>query len=399
MYGTRPDGLPWSGLSATIASRTGLASALDDVLRGAVDGGAVPAVVGLVTDRWQVVYHEAFGWLDAGRRMPLPRDAIFRLHSMTKPLTSVALMMLCSEGRVRLDDPVSAYLPEWAEPRVLVRASEDGRCETRPARARLTVRHLLAHTSGIGYAFSSPDLLRLVRATGKSELELPLLHDPGERWTYGCGTKLVGDIVAAVSGMPLDAFLAERLLGPLGMEDTSYRVPEDRRCRVVTRHSRRGDALIEEPNDPVEAFAVRGDLGLYGTAADYAAFMRLILNEGVAGGRRVAGAEALRAMGEDQIHPLRVELQPAADPERARPFPLGAGRDGFGFGFQIARHTGTAERSPGSLSWSGLRNTHFWIDRARGLGVVLMMQLLPFYDAAAIDLVLAFERRLYEQVA
>ena len=372
------------------------AAALTELLQGAAARGEPPGLVALVVNRDGVLYHEAFGRLNVAAGTAMPRDAVFRIHSMTKPLTSLAAMMLVDEGKLDLGDPVSRHVPALADVRVV-----DGRDggATRAPRRRLTVRHLLSHTSGIGYGFSDPLLLELATKTGKSEWELPLLHDPGERWTYGAGTKVVGDIVEKISGQPLDLFLEARIFMPLGMTDTGFRVPSGKHARVATRHQRTGTALVEEPNAATEQSAVRGDGGLYSTAADYGAFVRLILNDGRWNGTQLVSGRAIRTMRRNLIGDLEVEQQPAADPVRTRPFPLGAGRDKFSAAFQIAGSSREPHRrAKGSLSWGGLRNTHFWIDPENQVGAVLMMQVLPFYDQAAIDLLVAFERRLYEHL-
>jgi methyl acetate hydrolase len=375
---------------------------IDDFLQGMVDSGRVPGIVALVTDRDGVLYHEAFGWQNEAEKIPMAPDSIFRIYSMTKPVTSVGVMMLVEEGEIGLDDPVSVYLPELASPEVFDEIDlEAGTYTSRSADGEITIRQLLTHTSGLGYWFSSPILDRFL-APDQRATELPLLHDPGERWTYGESTRVLGEVIEVASGQLLDTFLRNRILRPLGMEDTSYSVLEDRYPRLVTSHQRQDGRLVETPNpDPPVYFEIRGDSRLTSTAADYAKFLRMLLNQGTAGtsesaGSRLISTATVAEMTQNQIGDLKVEQQPVGDPALTRPFPLGAGRDTFGFGFEITEPGGPPDtRSPGSYGWSGLQNTHFWVDPVEGIAGIVMMQVLPFYDEAAIELVQGFEERVY----
>jgi CubicO group peptidase (beta-lactamase class C family) len=264
----------------------------------------------------------------------------------------------------------------------------------------MTIRHLLAHTSGIGYPFSSPVVARLVERTATRETELPLLHDPGERWTYGASTHVLGRIVERISGQPLDAFLRARVFDPLRMSETSYAVPSHKVPRVATVHRRVGGRLVEQPNASQQAAPVRGDGGLYSTADDYGRFLRMLLGGGALHSTRLLSERSVRLMGENQIGTLKVEEQPAADPTLTRPFPMGAGRDRFGLGFQIAaqERRDAPLRSAGSLSWAGINNTHFWVDATRGIAAVVLMQVLPFYDEACMRTLRGFEELLYQHL-
>jgi CubicO group peptidase (beta-lactamase class C family) len=376
-------------------------AALSAFLRDAVAKGEVPGVVAMVVSRDRVLYHEAFGKQDVARNADMSKDAIFRIASMTKPLTSTAIMMLVEEGKVGLDDPVAKYLPRFGQARVLTSYDEArGTFETRQATRTMTVRHLLTHTSGIGYSWSDPGLAVAQRATrSTNDSELPLVSEPGERWNYGASTRVVGDIVQAVTGQRIDAFLQARLAGPLGMTETAFDVPVARHGRVVTVHQRTGGKLVEQPNPASLAVVVRGDGGLYSTAGDYARFLQLVLNRGQAGSRRLLKSDTVDQMTRNQMGDVRVRLQPTADPLRSRPFPTGAGQDTWGLGFQIAAATPpTPHRKPGSLTWGGINNTHFFIDPASGIGAMVLMQVLPFYDEAALRVLDGFEERLYRHL-
>ncbi|HXM18914.1 MAG TPA: serine hydrolase domain-containing protein [Candidatus Tumulicola sp.] len=378
--------------------------ALSRQLDAAVQRGDAPGVVALVVDRDGVLYEGCAGKLDVARNVPMISDAIFGIASMTKPITSVAIMMLLEDGKLRLDDPVSGHLTGFEDWRVIQAFdASDGSYEARPAKRPVTIRHLLAHTSGIGYAFTSPIVARLQEDTQKREWELPLLHDPGEKWTYGAGTTVLGMIVEKATGRSLEAYFQERIFGPLGMADTSFAVASNKQSRVPTIHDRTNGMLRERPRKAIDSTPTapfEGDGGLYSTAQDYGLFVQMLLNGGTLGSVTLLTEESVRLMGENHIGALFVEQQPAADPIMTKPFPLVAGRDRFGLGFMIASEgDGDAKlRSPGSLSWAGVRNTHFWIDPRRHVAGVMLMHLYPFYDDGAIRTLRDFEQIVYQHL-
>jgi CubicO group peptidase (beta-lactamase class C family) len=380
------------------AGRRSLSAFLTD----AVARGEVPGVVAMVVGRDRILYEGAFGRRDVARNVDMTVDTIFRIASMTKPLTTSAILMLVDEGRVKVDEPVATYLPRFKAPQVLVSVDDArGTLQTRPSTTVMTVRHLLTHTSGIGYSWSDPGLAAAQRATkSTNDSELPLVHEPGAQWTYGASTRVLGDIVQAVTGQAIDAFLEARVTGPLGMADTAFDVPTARHARVVTVHQRTNGRLAEIANPASLAVMPRGDGGLFSTAADYARFVQLVLNRGQAGGRRLLSETALTSMTSNQMGAVRVRQQPNADRARSLPYPLGAGQDTWGFGFQIASAAGTAPglRRPGSLTWAGINNTHFFIDPQNGIGVIVLMQVLPFYDEAAMRVYRGFEAAVYRSL-
>jgi len=182
------------------------AAAISTVLKSATDRGDVPGVVVAVVNKDTVLYNEASGKSSTLRNTPMTKDTIFNMASMTKPVTSVAIMMLVDEGKLKLDDEVAKYLPKWKDPVVISKFNEaDASYETRPARRPITIRHLLTHTSGIGYGFASPMLTKIMEKTKKAELDLPLLFDPGDSWAYGASTRVLGHVVEAISGQKIDA--------------------------------------------------------------------------------------------------------------------------------------------------------------------------------------------------
>jgi len=380
----------------------GAKAALSKQLSEAVNRGDTPGAVEIVVGPDRVLYEGAAGSLDASRKIPMPANAIFQIASMTKPVTSAAVMMLVEEGKIALDDPISKYLSGFDNPQVITRFDEKtSKYETRPAKRPITIRHLLTNTSGIGYGFTNPILYRLTKATGKSEPQLPLLSDPGEKWNYSPGTRVLGQLVEKLTGESLEDFFQARIFKPLGMIDTSYAVPADKQSRVPRQFSRVDGSFREQPerrpaSEPKAPFG--GDGGLFSTVQDYARFEQMILNNGSLGAARILNRESVKLMTENQIGSVMVELQPDADKERTKPFPLGAGHDKFGFGFQIASGDPPGYRGAGSLSWAGIFNTEFWIDPAKKIAAVQMMQLLPFYDEGAIRTLRGFEELIYKSL-
>ena len=362
----------------------------------------IPGVVAMVVDRQGTRYVGAFGRQDVAGNVAMREDAIFRIASMTKPVTSLAVMMLVEEGKIGLDDPIERHLAEYANPQVIdVFYPIERVYSTRPAARSISVRHLLTHSSGLGYPFASLTLSQL-QGSGPAAQALPspppLLHDPGVQWSYGESTRVLGRLVEKVSGQDLESFMRARIFAPLGMDETSYSVPVAQHSRVATVHRWVEGRLVESPNPAEISSPPNGDGGLHSTAADYAKFIRLFLNDGrTPEGRQLVSRRTIRSMGRNHLGDVRVRLQEAATPNLSAVFPLGAGRDGFGLGFQVTGSPATAGlRSPGSLSWAGIFNTEFWIDPSRGIGGILLMQYLPFYDKAAIDTLLGFEQRSYD---
>jgi len=376
-------------------------AAIGTFLKAAIARGDVPGVVVLVTGPDRVLYHEAYGKMNTAKGVEMQKDTIFNIASMTKAVTSVGTMMLVEEGKLALDDDVSKYLPAFKSPKVISKVDlAAGTYETRPATKAITIRQLLTHTSGIGYSWSDPGLALVQKKTGAADLDLPLVNEPGAQWTYGASTRVLGHVIEKISGQTIDAFLEARILGPLGMRDTTYAVPASKTSRVVTRNQKADGKIVEIPNPDVIPPTVRGDGGLYSTAPDYARFVQMLLNHGQLGSVRLLKEQTVRDMTRNQTGNVKVRLQPSADPLRSKPYPLGAGQDVWGLGFQLAAPPKPAAnmRRPGSMSWAGINNTFFWVDPQQQIGVIVLMQVLPFYDDAAIKILQGVEERVYQHV-
>ena len=373
---------------------------LSTFLKGATDRGDVPGVVVAVVDKNGLLYNEAFGQSSTIGKRAMTKDTIFNMASMTKPITSTAIMMLVDEGKLKLDDEVAKYLPKYKDPLVISKFNEaDASYETRPAKRQITIRHLLTHTSGIGYGFASPMLTKIMEKTKKTEMELPLLFDPGESWAYGASTRVLGLVVEAVSGQKIDVFLQSRILGPLGMNDTAYLVPTTKYARVVAVNARGADGkFVERPTPATIPATVQGDGGLYGTASDYGLFLRMLLNRGTLNGKRILSEQSVKTMLEPSTGSVVVKEQQSANLSLSKNFPVGAGKDKWGLGFQLAAEKLPNRRTPGSGTWAGIFNTHFFVDPSREIGVVVMMQTLPFYDEASMKVYAGAEEAVYRNL-
>jgi len=359
------------GLSSARLARLGA------VMRSEIERGRVPGAVALVARRGRLGFFDSFGQRDAASGAPMRTDAIFRIYSMTKPITSVAAMMLWEEGRFLLSDPVAKYLPELSDLEVAV--ERGGEIERVPLERAVTIQDLLRHTSGLTYEFrgSGPVHKMYMSARVYSRAQnsadqvatlgrLPLLHQPGTRWEYGRSTDVVGRLVEVLSGQSLSAFFEQHILAPLGMTDTAFHVPP-------RHHSRLAEAFGKDPDSgaAVQLLEVRdppnfesGGGGLTSTASDYARFLQMLLDGGTLDGRRLLSRKTIELMTADHLGPI------TGAPDLLLP------GHGFGLGFAVRLHAGIAP-VPGSVGqyfWGGLAGTTFWVDPAEEMFALLLIQ-------------------------
>lgn len=379
------------------------AATLDAALRAAVERKDVPGVVALVTNRERVLYQGVFGVADVATGRPLTADAMFRIASMTKPVTSVALMQLVEQGKLALDDPAEKYLPELANQQVIENFdAATGAYQLRPAASKPTVRQFLTHTSGLAYPFTSAIWRDFKPRAGESyPFGGPLLFDPGTRWHYSTSTDVSGRLVEVISGQKLEDYFREHIFVPLKMNDTSYNVPESKGPRMVAQQQRAGERMdgaveLQKPQPGLTIAAPVGGGGLASTADDYGRFVRMLLNGGTLDGARVLKAETVALMGQNHIGAVSVPALKVALPRSADFTFIDDNKDKWGLGFLITTNQVPGKRSPGSLSWGGINNTFFWVDPAKGIAGVIMMQYLPFADARALATYDTFERGAYQ---
>jgi len=375
--------------------------AFEKALESAVASGRIAGAVAAVADRDGVTYTREAGVRQAGEPAAMSQDTIFWLASMTKAIVSVAALREVEAGRLSLDGDLSGLLPEFSGLQVLEGFGEDGAPRMRPARRAPTLRDLLTHTSGFGYGFLSPDLTLWHRATGAPDPNagsraahiLPLLHEPGEAWTYGIGIDWAGLAVEAASGQRLDAYLAQHILGPLGMTDTGF-APVDP-SRRATAHLRVEGTLFPAPTPPggTEAEVLSGGGGLHGTAPDYIRFLRMLLNGGELDGARVLQPETVRILGEVQTGRLRAGAFKTANGALSTDFDLYPDMlTGHGLATMVTPEATKEGRRPGALAWAGIFNTYYWADPDAGRAGVLMTQLMPFGDPDVLALLRALEK-------
>ena len=386
-------------------------SNIDAVLGEGIAGAAAAGVVAGATNADGDIYLGGFGERVAGGGDEMTPDTVGWIASMTKAITGAAAMQLVEQGRLDLDAPASEVIPQLGAVPVLEGFDDDGSPRTRPARGAITLRHLLTHTSGFVYDIWNEPMVRYQEATGTPGiiecrdacLTTPLTFDPGERWDYGIGIDWAGKMVEAVSGKKLGAYLQDHLLGPLGMGDTAFRITDDMRSRLAKIHMRGEDGSLApqmELEIPQEPEFEMGGGGLYGTVGDYLRFIRLILNRGRANGERLLAPETVdmmctNQMGDSLVCELRTAIPPFSND--AEFFP-GMPKT-WGLTFMINTEEAPTGRSAGSLGWAGLANSFFWIDPTKGVGGAYLTQVLPFIDAKAFPLYLAFEEAVYENLA
>ena len=356
---------------------------IDTVLKSAIGPKGMPSVVAIVATRDKIVYQGAHG--DASLQ------SVYRIFSMTKPVTSVAAMQLVEKGQLDLDAPVTRYLPELGDLRILTGYDSTNQSILRPPGRQPTVRQLLSHTAGYGYGIWD-DLLAKYPNTG-GFMKAPLLFEPGTKWQYGVSTDVIGRVVERVSGQTLEEYFQQHVFRPLGMTETTFFPGPAMRDRIVKRANRQADGTYIQEQVPLpSAISPSGGGGLFSTAADYVKFMQMFLR----GGQGVLQPKTLESMRRNQIGALNVRRMISNNSAVTRDFGfhIEAG-DKFGLGFQINPVAYPKGRAANSMAWAGLWNTYFWIDPESNLCAVILMQSSPFFDVPAIQTLEAFEAAVY----
>ena len=375
------DGLP-RAVPEDVGMSTSRLERIAPVMQRWVDDGKIPFVLTMIAREGRLVHFEKYGMQDIATAKPVEFDTIFRIYSMTKPITSIAVMMLYEEGHFQLGTPVSELIPAFKDMQVYTEGGE----AIVDAEREMTIKHLLTHTSGLIYGgdwehpineryraadFYGGDLAHMAQEIG----DIPLLHHPGDGWNYGMSTDVLGYLVEVVSGMPFEEFLKTRILNPLGMHDTAFSVPDEKADRYATLYEPTEDGGIQVlENAPVSSgplsFHHSGGAGLLSTAADYLRFCQMLLNDGELDGVRLLGTKTVELI---RMNHISDDWQPLE-------------RTGCGFGLGFAVVTNVADTnslgSEGTYSWGGLASTTFWIDPVEDLIGILMTQLIgdsPFH--------------------
>ena len=360
---------------------------IDQMLTNAVLSNQVPGLVAMVVKDGKIVYHEAKGLADVASQQPMVKGQIFRIASQTKAITSTAVMMLWEEGKFRLDDPISKYIPEFANPQILAGFRySDTTYSTKPATREITIRHLLTHTSGIGYGvIDGNEQMKMIYGKAgivdlyttrdikiadniKKLAKLPLHHEPGSKYTYSEGLDVLGYLIEIVSGMSFDQFLQTRIFNPLGMNNTGFYLTEIQSKKLVTIH-RKGNNQWEafpvtfyDPDYPktgAKAF-FSGGAGLSSTAEDYAKFLQMYLNGGTYNGVKLLSSTTIKTIMSNQVGDL-----------------LGNGGKDYGLAFGLVDQNGVDQGGIGSLGtfdWGGYFNTQYFADPVTKTIGILMKQ-------------------------
>ncbi|MEJ7767811.1 MAG: serine hydrolase domain-containing protein [Chitinophagaceae bacterium] len=375
---------------------------IDNMLQQYVDSGRMNGAVALVIRDGKVAYYQSIGFNDVDGKVPLKKDAIFRMASQTKAVTSVAVMTLYEEGKFMLDDAVSKYIPEFKKSRVLDKFNAaDSSYTTIAAKREITIRDLLTHTSGIGYAqIGSKEANAIYAKAGvvagigvgkilladkiKALGSLPLFHQPGEKWTYGLNTDVLGYLVEVLSGMSLADYFKQRIFDPLGMKDTYFYLPKDKYNRLVQLYTE--DSVTGKAVKMADKIAINGNFdrdypnangtyysgggGLSGTIYDYAIFLQMMLNGGEYNGKRILSRNTVRIMTMNQIGELNV----------------GAKKFGLGFSITTEKASAVLPTPVGVFEWGGMFATTYWVDPKEKMVALLYRNIYPTHYGSLGDL-------------
>ena len=377
-------------LSEGLANAEGMSSErlnnIDAMITETVKANDLPGAVALIARNGKIIFYKAYGMADSKNKRKMDKDAILRIASQTKAITSTAVMMLWEEGKFALDDPISKYIPEFTEAQLLDTYNEtEGTYTTKPARNQITIRDLITHTSGIGYGVIDGDerFKKIYAKAGITDLfttqqitigesvkklaKLPLHHEPGEAYTYSEGLDVLAYFIEVISGVPFDVFLKTRIFEPLGMEDTWFYLPKDKHARLVTVQQKEGDKWVKYPitfydtDYPIKGAKTffSGGAGLSSTAVDYAAFLQMYLNHGELNGTRLLSRTTVQSIMANQIGDI-----------------WSGGKD-YGLAFGLVNEIGQASGGiggKGTFDWGGYFNTQYFADPTENIIGVLMKQ-------------------------
>lgn len=361
------------------------------VMQAYVDQKKLPGVITLVSRRGKVVHFERFGLMDIEANKPMQADTIFRIYSMTKPITCVAMMMLYEEGRFQLDDPISKFIPAFADVKVFGKTN-DGKIKLSDLEREITIRDLMTHTSGLTYgSFEASPVAAMYQEAGlfnrartlqenvQELVKLPLVNQPGTVWRYSVSTDVLGHLVELIADMPFDAFLEQRIFAPLHMTDSGFYVPKEKIDRFAALYSPADNGRLEltdppatgEYSKPPSLFSGGG--GLVSTITDYVQFAQMVLNGGELDGTRLLGRKTIEFMTTNHIPDQLMPLQIAHD------WVLHG--YGYGLGFGVIMNVAQSQvlGSSNISGWGGAASTHFWIDPKEELLGIIMTQLSPIY--------------------
>jgi methyl acetate hydrolase len=392
-------------VTATAHDRTeAIAAAVDDVVQRSVPG--VPGVVAGITDHERTLYLGAAGVRDTGTGEPMTTDTVMAIFSTTKAVTGTVALQLVEQGRLDLSAPASQYAPELGDVQVLDGFDDAGQPVLRAPRRPVTTEHLLLHTAGFGYDFFNEQYNRLATDHGqpsvvtasRAALRTPLLFDPGEQWEYGSNIDWVGQVVEGITGQRLGEVMQERVFGPLGMDDTSFRLSDATRLRRASMHQRADDGSLsptafELPEPEVDM----GGHGLWSTVPDYLRFQRMWLNRGAsASGEPVLRPETVEMAVANHLGDLKVKMLPGVIPALSHDAEFFPGMPkSWAYTFMLNDEDAPTGRPAGSLAWAGLANLYYWIDLRNDVAGFWGTQIFPFADATSVGGYLEMETAAY----
>ncbi len=388
-----------------------LKTSADAILRAMVTGlPCVPGVVAAATDANGMLYQGAAGRRALGSDAEMTADTVFAVFSTSKAITGTACLQLVDNGQLDLDAPARTYAPAIGELQVLEGFDTAGRPALRPPKRDITTRMLLLHTSGLAYDVFNRTYERLASEHGqpstktalKASMFTPLLFDPGDGWEYGSSIDWAGQVVEGITGVRLGEYMQERIFEPLEMSSTGFRLDASKRKRLARLHQREPSGEMREMVDhelPQDPEVQMGGHGLYSTVPDYCRFIRMWLNDGMGPSGRVLQAETVRMAAQNGLGDRKVRCLPGVIPRLSNDAEFFPGLSkSWGLSFMINDEDAPTGRSAGSLSWAGLANLYYWIDRKRGVGGFWATQVFPFADPTSLGGFLDFETAVYDSL-